>query len=82
MVQLAWYDLCYPNEYFVVYFEIKRNLLDRKALEIICYGAEEIYKKICDIMLRMSSEEKSELVKLLKTAYEAIGKGVELAGIV
>ena len=75
MVQLVWYDLCYPDEYFVVYFESKRNLFDRKALEIICGGAEEKYKRICDIRLRMSSEESSELVKLLKTAYEAIGKG-------
>lgn len=83
MAGLAWYDLYYPREYYKVYFESKRELLDKEVLDIICGGADEIYKKICNMRRNMAMwGEKSELMQLLINAYEAICKGVELAGIV
>lgn len=83
MAELAWYDLRYPRKYYKVYFESKRELLDKKALDIICGGADEIYKKICNMRRNMAMRgEESELMPLLTTAYEAICRGVDLAGIV
>lgn len=83
MAELAWYDLYYPREYYKVYFESKRELLDKEVLDIICGGADEIYKKICIMRRNMAMwGSESEVMPLLKTAYEAIGRGVDLAGIV
>lgn len=80
MARLAWYDLYYPPEYYKVYFESKRDILDRS---IIRSGAGMIYKNICDMRRDMVVWwDEPELLPLLKTAYEAICRGVELAGIV
>lgn len=83
MARLAWYDLYYPQEYYKTYFESKRELIDRNALDIIHSGAGMIYKNICDMRRDMVVWwDEPELMPLLKTAYEAICRGVDLAGIV
>lgn len=79
-MKLIRYKLYYPQEYYRVYFEGKRDLLDKKALDIICGGAEEIRKGILGI--KSKAEYDFELLSLLKTANEAICKGVDLTGIV
>lgn len=83
IVELVWYKLYHPREYYKVYFESKRDLLTPKALDIIYGGASAIYKKICDIGEALGIlRNESERMLLFETAYEAICRGVNLTGIV
>lgn len=83
IVELAWYKLYHPREYYKVYFESRRELLDKKALDIICGGADEIYKETCELGEAMEIYgDESELMLLYETAYEAICRGVDLTGII
>lgn len=83
IVELAWCKLYHPREYYKVYFESKQELLDKKALDIICGGADVIYKKTCELGETMEIwENESELMLLFETAYEAICRGVDLTGII
>ena len=83
VVILAWYKLCYPREYYKVFFESKKELLDKNALDIIYGGADEIYNAACDMGEAMEiCGGESELMLLYDTAYEAICRGVDLTGII